>query len=107
MTDQAPHTSGSKSDRPFWNSLLGLLRELTQGFSKLIDKGNKRQLILRSADNRTFLRTPLTLAVILGLVLLWRAAPLLIVAVIVALFVKVQFIIATDLAGETAPPAAK
>jgi fatty acid desaturase len=107
MTNQAPHSSGSKSDRPFLNSLLGLLKELAQGFSKLIGKGNNRQLIVRNATNRTLLRIPLTLAVILGLVLVWRAAPLLIVAFIVALFLKVQFIIATDLASETAPPAAK
>ncbi|MDQ3457930.1 MAG: DUF4342 domain-containing protein [Deinococcota bacterium] len=106
MTDQAPFTPrpGAKSSRPFLASLMGLLRELARALSRLVERGNDRQLILRSADDRTLLRIPVTLAVLLGLVLLWQATPFVIVAVVVALALKVQFIVATEV--KESPPRA-
>lgn len=103
MTDQAPFTPrpGPKSCPPFLASLMGLLRELARVLSRLVERGNRRQLILRSADDRTLLRIPVTLAVLLGLVLLWQAAPFLIVALVVALALKVQFIVASDVPKRT------
>lgn len=92
MTDPKPFFS----KRGSCSGVSGLTRELMRGLNTLIARGNARQLIVRSADDRTLLRLPVTIAVLLGALLLWQAAPLVIVAVIVALALKVQFIVASD-----------
>jgi len=81
------------AQRDFWNSLWNSLRCGRSRLATLIRAGNRRQLVLRNAEGVTLLRLPLTLAVIVGLFLLWQAAPLLLVAFILALALRVQFLI--------------
>lgn len=96
MPDATPPESGPRPGRHACSSLSSLVGEFTAALGRLIERGNSRQFILRTADGRTLLRLPATLAVFFGLLLLWKAAPLLLIAVVVALVLKVQFIIASD-----------
>lgn len=59
----------------------------------LFKAGNQRQFILRSAKDRNVFRLPLSFAVLILFFLLWQAAPLVIIAFIVALVTKMQFVI--------------
>ena len=96
----------------FWNSLRCGWNNLRRGLSlpraqlatsiraqlaTLIRRGNRRQLVLRNAEGAMLLRLPLTLAVVVGLLLLWQAAPLLLGAFILALLFRVQFLITSEL----------
>lgn len=88
----------------FWNSLRCGWNNLRRGLSlpraqlaALIRRGNRRQLVLRNAEGAMLLRLPLTLAVVVGLLLLWQAAPLLLVAFLLALAFRVQFLITSEL----------
>jgi hypothetical protein len=52
--------------------------------------------MLRSRNGKIVFRLPLTIAIIIGLLLLWSAAPLLLIAFIIALALRVQFIITRE-----------
>ena len=86
-------------------NLQSLLRSSLSGVSRLWREGNRRQFVLRGSDSRTFLRVPLTLAVLFALFLLWKAAPLLIVAIVVAFVLKVQFVITKEVRHSGGPGA--
>ena len=85
--------------------LQSLARNSLRGLNRLWREGNRRQFVLRGRDSRTFLRVPLTLAVLLALFLLWKAAPLLIVAIIIAFVLKVQFVITKEVRRSGGPGA--
>ena len=70
-----------------------------RGVSRLWREGNRRQFVLKGNDSRTFLRVPLTLAVFFALFLLWKAAPLLIVAIVTAFVLKMQFVITKEVSS--------
>ena len=70
-----------------------------RGVSRLWREGNRRQFVLKGSDSRTFLRVPLTLAVFFTLFLLWKAAPLLIVAIVTAFVLKMQFVITKEVSS--------
>jgi hypothetical protein len=95
------------NDTDFRNVLRRSPRQLREQLAKWIRTGNRRQLVLRNAEGATLLRLPLMLAVVVGLLLLWQAAPLLLVAFIVALALRVQFLIAGELERTTTIPEAK
>ena len=86
-------------------SLQNVSRGLLHGVSRLWREGNRRQFVLRGSDSRTFLRVPLTLAVFFTLFLLWKAAPLLIVAIVTAFVLKMQFVITKEVRGSGGPGA--
>jgi len=90
------------NDTDFRNVLRRGQHQLREQLAKGIRAGYRRQLVLRNAAGATLLRLPLTLAVVVGLLLLWQAAPLLLVAFIVALAFRVQFLIAGEVDGKTA-----
>jgi len=95
------------NDTDFRNVLRHGLRQLREQLAKGIRAGYRRQLVLRNAEGATLLRLPVTLAILLGLLLLWQAAPLLLVAFIVALAFRVQFLIAGELERTTTIPETK
>ncbi len=86
-------------------SLQNLSRGLFRGLSRLWREGNRRQFVLRGSDSRTLLRVPLTLAVLFALLLLWKAAPLLIVAIVVAFVLKVEFVVTKEVRRSGGPGA--
>jgi len=83
--------------------LSGALNRLSAQLARLVRAGNRRQLVLRNAADVTLLRTPVTLAVVVGLLLLWWAAPLLLAAFILALVFRVRFIISSEVEGGAGP----
>lgn len=78
------------------NGFMDMLSTVLERLGALLSEGNHRQLIVRNEGNRTLLRLPLTVAVLLGLFLLWKATTLVVIAFIVALVLKVQFVVTHD-----------
>ena len=86
-------------------NIKGLARNSLRGLNRLWREGKRRQLVLRGSDSRTLLRVPLTLAVLFALFLLWKAAPLLIVAIVVAFVLKVEFVVTKEVGRSGGPGA--
>ncbi len=84
----AGSTNRSDTER-FLDEAQRLLRSAWDAAARLVRKGNRRRLTLRSRTGETWVRMPLTLAVLLGLLLLpyW---PLLVVLVVIGFAVGAQ-----------------
>ncbi|UCH24516.1 MAG: DUF4342 domain-containing protein [Trueperaceae bacterium] len=97
MSNQNSHEE-AKTETPqgSWNDLGSSLNALFAKLGQLIKEGNRRQFMLRSRNGKVVFRLPLTIAVIIGLLLLWSAAPLLLIAFIIALALRVQFIVTRE-----------
>jgi hypothetical protein len=102
MTEQAHTDSTGCRSQSGYKRLLDTLEAF---FSKLTTAGNKRQFIIRNKHDQTVLRLPLTVAAIIGLFLIWQALPLVVVTFIVALFLKMQFVVAVDTPAARTPEA--
>lgn len=83
----------SQTDTDIGERLREVGAEIVKQGRRLLKLGNRRQLIIRSRDNDLILQTPLTLAAVFGIVLLFRALPILIAAVVAALVFRVQIIL--------------
>ncbi len=93
MSEGMHDPAGGGTDNGVWNSLEAALRAAVRGVGRLLREGNRRQLLLRDRDGRTLFRLPLTIAALIGLFLLWKAAPLLILAVIVVFALRASFVV--------------
>ena len=83
----------SQTDTDIGERIREVGAEIVKQGRRLLKLGNRRQLIIRSRDNDLILQTPLTLAAVFGIVLLFRALPILIAAVVAALVFRVQIIL--------------
>lgn len=70
-------------------------------FNNLLAEGNRRRLVLRH-QGETVLRLPLTIAIALGFVLLWKSPFLMIVLVALVFFLRVQVVF--ERRSNTRPP---
>lgn len=86
-------SSTNGSTNGVWDRLGTLANQGLEMLGKLLKLGNRRQLILRNREGVTWLSMPLTLAAIIGIILLLRAAPLLILALVLGYVFKVKFVI--------------
>jgi hypothetical protein len=97
MTDERQTNHAQNSDerpgRGAWDSLGEALDALVRGARQLWRAAAKRQLAMRDRAGRTLFRLPLTLAGLIALFLLWRAAPLLLLGVILVLALRGSFVI--------------
>jgi|GEM_PF-6860522 len=102
MMEQMPAPrpqTGSSEQKPPNNDKKGtsrgprFLEACFKTCSRLLREGNRRQLLLRNASGRTVLRLPLTATALIALFLLWRVPILLILAVLIALALRVQMAI--------------
>ena len=98
MTEHAHRNSAGCQSRSNYQRLLDNIERL---FSRLTAAGNKRQFIIRNKHDQTVLHLPLTIAVVIGLFLLWQALPLVMITFIVALVLKMQFVITVEGPAET------
>lgn len=76
-----------------WDNLDGALDTAFRGLRALWHEGNRRQLALRNRSGATLFRLPLMLALLIGLFLLWKAAPLLILGVILVFALRASFVV--------------
>lgn len=72
------------------------IRSFTDRIADLWRQGNRRRFQLNHADGRKLFSLPLTVAILIGLFLLWRVPFLLVIAVVVGLVMKMQFVVTRD-----------
>lgn len=105
MTDPRPEgTPEGPAPRPsggFWQGFADALDTLGRALSHLWREGSKRQLAMRSRSGRTVFRLPLTVAALIALFLLWKAAPLLLLGIIVVLALRGSFVVLRPDAPQT------
>jgi hypothetical protein len=65
--------------------------DVGQIFSNLLAEANRRRIVLRH-EGETVLRLPLTIAVIIGLVLLWKSPFLTVLIIGLIFFLRVQVV---------------
>lgn len=78
------------------NKIDSAIHDFTERISELFRQGNRRRLEVKNPEGRTLFGLPLLIAAVIGLFLLWRVPVLLIVAVVVALVMKFQFVIVEE-----------
>lgn len=86
------------------NKIEQAIRDVTERIVELFRRGNRRRFELKSSQGRTIFGLPLILAAIIALFLLWRVPLLLVIAVVVALVVKAQFVLTRESDGEIVDP---
>ncbi len=72
------------------------IKRIFDRIGDLIRQGNRRRLELRNPQGGAIFSLPLTIAVLIGVFLLWRVPLLLVIAVVVALVLKAQFVFTRD-----------
>lgn len=75
--------------------------DVAQIFNNLLAEGNRRRIVLRH-QGETVLRLPLTIAVVLGFILLWKSPFLMIVLIALVFFLRVQVVF--ERRSNTRPP---
>jgi hypothetical protein len=80
------------------------IHDFTERVSELFREGNQRRFEVRNPQGQKLFGLPLVFAVLIGLFLLWRVPVLLIVAVVVALVLKFQFVITGESKSEMGEP---
>jgi len=77
-----------------WESLRRAVEGLAALLQRYAREGNRRQVAFKDKHDKTLFQAPLTLVVLVGLLLvLMNAAPLLVIAVLVALVLGYQFVL--------------
>lgn len=76
--------------------------DVSEQVRNLVDRGNSRRLILKTSDGRQFAELSLTMAVIIGVVLLFLPMTWLIVlfAIIFAIMAKLRIEVVRELSGD-------
>jgi hypothetical protein len=69
------------------------IRSFTDRIADLFRQGNRRRFQLNNAQGNKIFSLPLTITVLIGLFLLWRLPFLVVIAVVVALVMKMQFVL--------------
>jgi hypothetical protein len=69
------------------------IRSFTDRIADLFRQGNRRHFQLNNAQGNKIFSLPLTVTVLIGLFLLWRLPFLVVLAVVVALVMKMQFVL--------------
>ena len=75
------------------NTLQRVFKMIVEQFQNLMDYSNQRQLVLKNKEKESVFRLPMTLVLVIGLVVL-LVKPLLfllVIAIVVALFMKYSF----------------
>lgn len=89
---QPPHTD----QQGLGNNLKSTAREVWRQAKRLFQRANQRQLLLKNREGKTLVSLPLSFALILGFLLLWRASLLLIALIALALILRMQFVVTKD-----------
>ncbi len=84
MTDHEPRTT----THDLWDDLSAVLAGLGRTLARLLAEGNRRQFTVHDGHGGVLLRLPLTVVALLGLLLLWRALPLLLLLGVLALVLR-------------------
>ena len=74
-------------------TLQKVFKIVVEQFQNLMDYSNKRQLVLKNKEKESVFRLPMTLVLVIGLVVLF-VKPLLfllVIAIVIALFMKYSF----------------
>ena len=74
-------------------TLQKVFKIVAEQFQNLMDYSNKRQLVLKNKEKESVFRLPMTLVLVIGLVVLF-VKPLLfllVIAIVIALFMKYSF----------------
>ena len=79
--------------RDVWDNLGDTFEMIWRALGRLIREGNRRQLALRNRDGHVLLRLPLTVAALIGLFLLWKLWPVLLLLVIVLFALRGSLVI--------------
>jgi len=77
----------------FWDRVGEIARATWSALGHLFKEGNRRQLALRKRDGEVLVRLPLTVAALIALFLLWKAWPLLLLALIAVLALRGSVVI--------------
>ncbi len=77
------HDRGKENRKDVWDNLGDTFEMIWRALGRLIREGNRRQLALRNRKGDVMVRLPLTVAALIGLFLLWKLWPLLLLLVIV------------------------
>lgn len=101
---QERHESNVPNHEPADNRIEQGIRSFTDRVSDLFRQGNRRRFQLKNSQGKALFSLPLTVAVLIGLLLLWRAPLLVLIAVVVALVLKTQFVLTRERDGELAEP---
>ncbi|HEX7021895.1 MAG TPA: DUF4342 domain-containing protein [Trueperaceae bacterium] len=92
MSDNTHETNHQPEGQGPKGGFQEFLNQLVRGVRQLIAEGNRRHLVVRSQRGSTVLRLPLTAAVLIVLVVAWlQLLPILVIAVVVALVMRMQF----------------
>ncbi|MEJ2189319.1 MAG: DUF4342 domain-containing protein [Acidobacteriota bacterium] len=73
----------TETRKDFWDNVGDTFEALWRALGRLLREGNRRQLALRDRKGAVLVRLPLTIAALIGLFLLWKVWPLLLLLVIV------------------------
>lgn len=83
-----------------WDGVGNLFAAAWRVLTRLWREGSRRQLALRKPSGDVNVRLPLTIAVLIALFLLWRALPLLILAVILVFALRGSIVVLRRETGE-------
>jgi len=74
-------------------TLQNVLKIIVEQFQNLMDYSNQRQLVLKNKEKEAVFRLPMTLALVIGLIalIMKQLLFLLVIAVVVALFMRYSF----------------
>ena len=86
------------------NKIENGIRDFTDRIGELFRQGNRRRFELHDAEGKAIFSLPLTIAVLIGLFLLWRLPVLLIIAAVAALFLKAKFVLTREHGTEIVEP---
>ena len=104
----APDTEAPASNvpnhEPGENRIDQGIRSFTDRIADLWRQGNRRRFQVNRPDGSELFGLPLTVTVLIGLFLLWRVPFLLVIAVVVGLVMKMQFVVTRPQDGEIVEP---
>ncbi len=85
--------TGSEGRKDVWDYFGEGVQAAARAVVTLVREGNRRQLALRKQGGDPLVRLPLTVAVLVGLVLLWWSWPLLVLALVLILALRGSVVI--------------
>ena len=87
------HDRDKENRKDVWDNLGDTFEMIWRALGRLIREGNRRQLALRNRKGDVMVRLPLTVAALIGLFLLWKLWPLLLLLVIVLFALRGSLVI--------------
>lgn len=102
--NNAPDDGVNENRQATDNKIENGIRDFTDRIGELFRQGNRRRFELHNSEGKALFSLPLTIAVLIGLFLLWRLPVLLIIAAVAALFLKAKFVLTREHVTEIVEP---